>query len=57
MKEWQIKWKCAICSDVIFSKYEGEFVRCQCGAIAVDQTAHYSRFIGDINNFLKVPKE
>lgn len=43
--------ECAKCNDVIFSKYEGEFVSCKCGAISVDQTRHYARYIGNREDF------
>jgi len=54
MKEWQKKWQCALCEDIIWSKYSGEYVSCKCGAIAVDQTTHYSRHIGKPSNFIEV---
>lgn len=57
MKNWQVKWKCARCSDIIFSRYDGEYVSCKCGAIAVDQTPYYERHIGDFNSFVKVDEE
>ncbi|MGL5715385.1 MAG: DUF7695 domain-containing protein [Paraclostridium sp.] len=42
-----VKIKCKKCEDVIWSKYSGEYVRCECGAIAVDQTEFYCRAIGN----------
>ena len=44
--------QCKKCNDVIFSKYYGQFVTCKCGAISVDQTPHYSRHIGEPENFI-----
>jgi hypothetical protein len=44
--------ECNLCHDVIFSKYQGQFTTCKCGAISVDQTAYYSRYIGDYKNFI-----
>ncbi len=43
--------KCNKCGDVIKSKYEGHFISCKCGAISVDQTLYYSRFIGNPEDF------
>jgi len=43
--------ECNKCGDSIQSKYEGQFVTCKCGAISVDQTRHYSRFIGNMDDF------
>lgn len=44
--------ECAKCHDVIFSKYYGQFVTCKCGAISVDQTPYYSRYIGNMSDFI-----
>lgn len=41
------KVKCVNCNDVIFSSYSGEFVRCTCGKLAVDETGYYVRILGD----------
>ncbi len=49
--------ECALCHDIIWSKYPGQFVTCKCGAISVDQTEYYSRWIGDKQNFIWIPKE
>ena len=43
--------ECAKCGDKIKSKWEGQFVTCKCGAISIDQTRHYSRFIGNREDF------
>lgn len=48
------KYRCKKCSDVITSEYSGQYVACTCGAIAVDQTEYYSRFIGKLEYFEKV---
>ena len=42
---------CNKCKDVIFSRYDGEYVTCKCGAIAVDQTPYYTRMIGEKKDF------
>lgn len=46
--------KCRKCGDEIWSKYVGEFVTCKCGAISVDQTRHYTRYIGTPSDFEEV---
>lgn len=54
MTEWKPPhYKCAKCKSVIFSSFPGEYVSCSCGAISVDQTRHYSRFIGEFKSFLE----
>lgn len=54
---WQFLTKCKLCEDVIYSRHDGEYRSCKCGAIAVDQTPHYSRFIGEPANFVKVNEQ
>ena len=43
--------ECAKCGDKIHSRTEGEFRTCKCGAISVDQTRYYSRYIGNYEDF------
>lgn len=52
MSKWQpsIKVQCKLCDDIIWSRYEGEFRTCKCGAISVDQTPYYTRYIGNSHN-------
>ena len=48
------KFKCKDCQKVIFSRFEGEFVACDCvdgNYIAVDYTRHYGRHIGRPEKF------
>ena len=52
LEPWQEPVECAKCHDVIWSRWQGEFVWCSCKAIAVDQTRHYSGYIGEKENFL-----
>ena len=40
------KFQCTKCSDIIWSRTEGEFVSCSCGSTAVDYTRYYGRQIG-----------
>ena len=44
---------CNKCGGTIKSSYEGEFVTCKCGAISVDQTKYYSRYLGNPEDFKK----
>jgi hypothetical protein len=50
------KYMCVKCKDIIYSRYQGEFVTCKCGAISVDQTRFYTRQIGNRGDFLDVPE-
>ena len=50
-KDWQFDVECNECGDVIYSRYSGELRSCSCGAVIIDQTPHYQRFIGDPKNF------
>jgi len=38
-----MKWQCALCEDVIQSKFRHDFVRCKCGAVFVDGGGDYLR--------------
>lgn len=42
---------CKKCGDAIESKDRWDFVRCSCGAIAVDGGYEYLRRVGDIDAF------
>lgn len=57
LKEGQVKHQCKLCEDIIWSAYSGEYKECKCGAIAVDQTAYYARYIGKPENFIKVDEQ
>lgn len=57
LQEWQHQIRCRKCKDIIYSKFSGQFVQCSCGAIAVDQTPYYSRWIGDAGNFEEVEND
>lgn len=54
LASWQKPVRCKKCKDEIYSRWDGEFVRCKCGAIAVDQTPYYARWIGDKDNFEEI---
>lgn len=55
-EKWQADVQCAKCNDIIWSRHYGQFVTCKCGAISVDQTSYYTRYIGDAINF-KITKK
>ena len=46
--------KCALCGDIIESKFRHDFVRCKCGAIFVDGGKDYLRRGGKINNIIEM---
>jgi len=46
------EYQCPNCKDKIHSNYSGEYVSCQCGKCAVDETAHYIRMIGEQSIYL-----
>ena len=52
LEPWQEPVECAKCHDVIWSRWQGEFVWCSCKAIAVDQTRLYARYIGEKDSFI-----
>jgi len=54
-KPWQHRRECKKCGDTIWSKFEGEFVTCKCGAISVDQNKYYERQIGHSYDFILEP--
>ena len=57
LKDWQVKVKCKLCDDTIWSTYDGEFIRCKCGAIFCDQTPYYSRYGGNRGDMVFLPTE
>jgi len=42
--------RCRRCGDIIESTYTHEFVRCSCGAVAVDGGREYLRRLGEIED-------
>lgn len=48
----EFKYQCQTCKQIIWSRYEGEYRSCMCGN-AVDQTAYYTRLIGETKNLKK----
>jgi len=54
LKDWQFPLRCKKCKDEIYSRYSGELVWCKCHSIAVDQTPHYARIIGEQEDFEEV---
>lgn len=47
-------YACLQCGDVIQSKFRHDFVRCGCGAIALDGGSSYTKFVGEFTNFIPV---
>lgn len=43
--------KCRKCEDTVISRHRHDFVRCKCGAIAVDGGLDYTRRIGNFQDF------
>lgn len=48
---------CKICGDTVHSKWFGDYVNCKCGRVAIDQTEHYTRFIGNKDDYEVVKQE
>lgn len=44
--------ECTVCGDVIESRHRHDFVRCNCGKVAVDGGLDYIRYIGDPSNII-----
>jgi len=42
--------RCRKCGDIIESKDRHDFVRCKCGAIAVDGGQDYQRRVGNLED-------
>lgn len=49
--------RCRLCGDVIESKHRHDFVRCKCGAVAVDGGRAYLRRIGNPEDFEELSVE
>ena len=45
------KHKCTQCKQVSEGDLRGTFIHCRCGKIAVDQTEHYTRIIGNDGDY------
>ena len=46
-----MKIKCKSCNDIIFSKWQGQWVSCDCGRIFIDETAYYTRVGGSNDDY------
>ena len=51
LKPWQEVVECVKCGDKLWSRYNGEFRKCTCGAIAIDSTLYYTRYCGNRGDF------
>lgn len=48
--------KCNKCGDYVSGDGKGTYLSCGCGAVAVDQTEHYTRIIGNKEDYEVVDK-
>ena len=46
-----MKIRCTKCKDTIEGDKKGTYIKCKCGAIAIDETPYYWRIIGNKENF------
>lgn len=51
------KIQCNICNDIIQSMSRHDFVRCSCGAIAIDGGDDYIKICGDMLNITFLEEE
>jgi hypothetical protein len=56
-KPIKIRYKCALCDDIIVSMHRHDFVMCKCGAIYVDGGDDYTRLGGELYNILMEVEE
>ena len=53
--------KCRVCGKTVYSSYPGEIVFCDCKeieqVIGIDETKHYTRFIGNQANIIEIKRE
>jgi CXCXC repeat len=49
--------QCKKCDTVLRSRWEGHFVRCECGESFVDQTRYYSRYGGEVESVEELLKK
>lgn len=52
LQNWQIQYKCRLCSSVIYSKFSNQTSECECGAISVEQTPFMNFKRGKDENFI-----
>ena len=43
--------KCNKCGSLVSGDGRGTYITCKCGAVAVDQTEHYTRIIGNKEDY------
>lgn len=48
------KIQCVKCKDIIVSKHRHSFVRCSCGAVAVDGGFDYLKRSGEIEDIIEL---
>lgn len=52
-----IKYRCNLCKDIIYSRYPGQYITCECGSLSVDQTEFYIRISGNKEDYCEVDVE
>lgn len=50
-KEEHTKVKCKKCGEIIIGDGKGTYITCKCKTIAIDETKHYCRIIGNLEDF------
>lgn len=44
--------KCKKCERLVSGDGKGTYIACRCGAVAIDQTEHYARIIGKVEDYV-----
>lgn len=52
-----IKYRTRCCNDILYSRFPGEFRKCNCGHLAIDQTEFFCRKIGDPGMFVAIEEK
>lgn len=52
-----MKIRCKKCNTIIEGDGKGTYIRCRCGACAVDETKYYWRIIANSEDFEEILKE
>lgn len=52
-----MKLQCNKCKDIIEGDNKGTYITCKCGAIAIDETPYYTRYIGNAEDIYLVDEE
>lgn len=52
-----MKIKCKNCNEVIEGDKKGTYISCKCGKVAIDETKHYVRVIGNFEDYEEIKDE